>query len=173
MGRSGERVVEAAGGLTYREECARIAAGFERFLCEYFISMGRRCELHVGKRAQLAHGDLHINDENAEVKFDQLHHGTGNYYIEIAERRSSRVTWVNSGIYASSDARWYIVGDYTGVMVFERETLRTIARRYEHIEIERGTSRGFLIEGRYAFSIATFYQYLAGRTWNGQIRSIE
>lgn len=173
MGRSDQRAAEVSDGVSYRAECARKADAFEQFNCDGFISTGRTCTRHIGMNAQLRFGDLRINGRDAELKFDQLHHETGNYYIEVAERRSAARAWVNSGIYASSAAHWYIVGDYTHVLVFERAVLRSLAGDHRIIEIERRTSKGFLLERAEALRTMKYIQPWRGRTWNGTTRSIE
>jgi len=130
----------------YAEQLA-LAEAFDDYLVRRLVAEGHPAHRHLGRAAQLAHGDLSICGVDVEVKFDQLFHTTGNLFIEIAEKReASRVQWTSSGIFSGSAAPWYGIGDYRDWFVLSRAWLkRLVPAPSGVITIGRGTSRGFLL----------------------------
>jgi len=83
-----------------------------------------------------------------EIKLDMNMKGTGNLFIETAEKRDIySTTWVPSGIMAKDNALYYIIGDENKVYMFSKKILRRLLNtKYSNkMDIETGTSKGFLI----------------------------
>src|SRR6185503_16126855 len=113
---------------------------FEAYLTERLALSGHTVTRHGSKAAQLAHGDLCVDGDHVEIKYDDRLAATENLYIEVAEKHDPRqATWVPSGIWAGSDAAWYVIGNAQRVYVFRREDLRWFSTLAREIEIKRGT----------------------------------
>ena len=116
--------------------------------CRYVVARLRAEGVDVqfvrGYHNQLEFGDTTIG---VEIKFDRILHKSGNLYLEIEERRTTDQPWVASGIYRQDRTRWYGIGDYNAWYVYEKAVLvaEHELRGKPMLEIERGTSRGFLI----------------------------
>ena len=108
-----------------------------------------RATLYETQAEQLAHGDIALGDgQNIEIKFDRKYHKTGNLYVEVAEKHSAdQAQWVASGIRCTSDAEWWVMGDYRDFFSFHRSALQAEqdSGLYPIITIPCGTSRGFLL----------------------------
>lgn len=123
----------------------QIGERFERYVVGRLQKEGVAIHRHEDRWDQLNLGDTSIG---IEIKFDQLHHKTGNLYIEIIDRRTQADRyWVPAGIRSRSSARWYGIGDYRNWYVFRRSDLQREQdyKRYRVFEIPAGTSRGFLL----------------------------
>jgi hypothetical protein len=138
----------------YAEQLAR-AEAWERYIVARLTREGIPIVRHETKHAQISYGDVRIGPDHVELKLDRNFVKTGNLFIEVEEkRRAEQATWIASGIYASSEARWYGVGDYRDFFLFNREALRQVARPERIITIDRGTSRGFLMQSAERLDLA-------------------
>lgn len=74
---------------------------------------------------QYKHGDAVDNCDNwYEIKLDRNCVITGRLSIEIAERTALHRGWVDSGIFAQSDATYYVQGTFSKFWVFRRQDLQ-------------------------------------------------
>jgi hypothetical protein len=138
----------------YAEQLAR-AEAWERYIVARLTREGIPIVRHETKRAQISYGDVRIGPDHVELKLDQHFVETGNLFIEVEEkRRAEQAAWIASGIFASSEARWYGVGDYRDFFLFNRDALRQVARPERIITIKRGTSRGFLMKSSERLDLA-------------------
>jgi hypothetical protein len=129
----------------YAEQLA-LAEAWERYIVARLRREGIPAERHTTKEAQIGLGDMRIGPDHVELKLDQKFVETGNLFIEVNEkRRPEQEHWTASGIFASSCARWYGVGDYRDWFLFERVALRQLVRPERIITIKRATSQGFLL----------------------------
>ena len=155
--------------MTYYGKQLHEAEQFEKFvekkLLEWLTSMMTQEELHEGRpgfsitrhttqATQLAHGDLHMsnaatgNSWDIEVKNDKQMADTRRLYIETQEKsHPNNPDFIDSGIFASSSADLYGIGDECEFYLFDRAALRALAPPPDKwMTIDRGTSRGFLLE---------------------------
>jgi hypothetical protein len=133
--------------MSYYDAQRRLGEAFEGYVLERFRAEGLEVGRHTTAALQLSRGDLVVEGQDLEVKFDRLFASTGNLYIETAEKRNAdRVGWTPSGVCAASAAVWYGIGDYRDFFLFQRVTLRDVARTARPIEIAMKTSRGFLLD---------------------------
>jgi hypothetical protein len=140
--------VGAGSGVVsdYYAEQLALAEAWERYIVARLRREGIPAERHDTKDSQIRYGDMRIGPDHVELKYDQKFVETGNLFIEVAEkRRAEQAQWMPSGIYASSLARWYGVGDHRDWFLFERVALRDVARPERIITIKRATSQGFLL----------------------------
>ena len=109
---------------------------------------------HTTQATQLAHGDLRISiaatgeSWDIEIKNDKQMADTRNLYIETQEKsHPNNPDFIDSGIFASSSADLYGIGDECEFYLFDRAALRALAPPPDKwMTIDRGTSRGFLLE---------------------------
>ena len=109
---------------------------------------------HTTQADQLAYGDLRIRiaatgeSWDIEIKNDKLMADKRNLYIETQEKSHPRnPDFIDSGIFASSSADLYGIGDECEFYLFDRAALRALAPPPDKwMTIDRGTSRGFLLE---------------------------
>ncbi len=87
-------------------------------------------------------------EEGVEVKMDNLRKQTGNFYIEVAERRNPSTLYCSSGIFRTDNTAFWLIGDYTSVYILKKETLVDEYNSGKHPTIENvyETSLGFLIK---------------------------
>lgn len=98
---------------------------FEYYVIELLTRVGlvvQRCET---AEEQFMYGDAR-DDANVgyEIKLDRRCVDTGRLSIEIAEKTALNRPWVDSGIFSSSIATYYIQGTAEQFWVFKRTDLR-------------------------------------------------
>jgi len=126
----------------YRAVKTLEGVGFELFTLNLALGYGHPAHRWTTAKDQIAHGDLNIEGDNLEVKRDGKI-STGNVFIETAEWSSTRQAWVPSGIDATSDARYYLVGDEHVRYVFERAWLRELRKAYPIVTLKSESGQGF------------------------------
>lgn len=86
------------------------------------------------------------NRQGIEIKFDDRMKTTGNLYIETEEKSNpDNMCFVRSGIYRDDNTWLYIIGDYSTLFIFGKQTLRNMDTMGNYRKVEIPTSRGFLI----------------------------
>lgn len=126
------------------DEKLQVGDRYAKWVCGNwpFWFNGKKLTYCVGKQSQLRIGETL---EGVEIKHDRNCRRTGNLYIEVAEKRYvNNKAWVKSGIYRGDNSRWYAIGDYNGLWLFEIEALRTIDMQLvtQHVGV---TQKGFLL----------------------------
>lgn len=105
-----------------REEQEAWSAAHEQWMA---MDLDRRFRLKVElcrtKADQLHYGDT---KQGHEFKLDREWPKKRHLYIETAERKNKDVPWVPSGIYASSIAWTFMIGDSATYWVFGRRHLQ-------------------------------------------------
>jgi len=150
----------------YREQREKGEA-YERYLVWQLRQEGIDVSRYETQADQYAHGDTTIG---LEIKLDTKYCDTGNLFIEVAEKtRAEQLTWIASGIFATSTAPWYGVGDYRNFFIFDRDTLRGLVPTARLIAIKRGTSRGFLLTEDRARQLMVRYRHWYQRWPDGTI----
>ncbi len=107
--------------------------------------------------------------QGIEIKLDDRYAETGNLYIEYAEKSDiNNDEYVDSGVLRQDNTWLWAIGDYKRVFIFAKSCLR---RLYEaktilkYIEIEKETSKGFLLPNqsaeKYAAKIIEVQEQLA------------
>lgn len=129
----------------YRDQL-KVGQAYEQYAVRMINSAegADRVQVVHGFAQQMRYGDTNIG---VEFKFDRKFHETGNLYIEVQET-TAEGHWVDSGIFRADLARWYAIGDYSHLYVYTKVALRAefVRRGRIWIEIDRHTSRGFLIK---------------------------
>lgn len=140
---------------------------YEAYMTARLRAEGLTVSRWATKADQLAHGDLCVNGDNVEIKYDTIFIRSGNLFVEVAEKRDrDRATWTPSGIDASSDARYYGIGDYVRFFLFDRAALRNFreAAQPPVITINRETSRGFLLSAENRILLGpTLWRWRSGK----------
>lgn len=94
----------------------------------------RRCESLAD---QLAYGDARDDiGIGYEIKLDQRCEDTGRLSIEVAEKTALDRPWVDSGIFSSSNATYYIQGAPRRFWVFRRADLQQWYRVHQPMLID-------------------------------------
>lgn len=151
--------------MSYYGEQLEKAEAWEQYIVERLQAEGRVVERHKTRAAQYAHGDTTIG---LELKFDLELTRTGNLYIEVAEKsRPEQAEWIDSGIYARADFKWYGVGDYRDFYIFRRSALKRLAPQMPTFTIARGTSRGFLLEPPQREELVEWQRHWSDRAAHG------
>lgn len=116
---------------------------FEDYCVRRVAERGVTIARHIGKQAQLRHGDTTLG---IEIKYQARFAEFGALYIEMAEkRRRSSQTFIASGILSPADWRWMLTGSYRQVWLVHRTKLIEESRRATVKTTKRGTSRGFVL----------------------------
>jgi hypothetical protein len=154
---------------------AKLSEGqaYEGYISAQLVAEGHTVTPHVGKGPQLTHGDLRVNGVDLEVKFDKRLHLTGNLFIEVKERHSTAGAWIASGVFASSSAAWYCIGDYVRAWWFRRACLRTESDRHAIFKIQENTSQGWLLKPAERDRFAARVRRWTGRTPLGDVATIQ
>jgi hypothetical protein len=139
-------------------------SAFERLVSNEIWSVWRQpLTLSDDINDQFKRGDA---VEGYEIKLDNHCTKTRRLSIEIAERTALHRPWVASGIYASSNARWYVQGNTDRFWVFDRNALRVYHKEF-------AAAGGEVIRDNPA-TIAKFYLSVEEATamclyaWSGQ-----
>ncbi|MDD2820497.1 MAG: hypothetical protein PHW29_04465 [Flavobacterium sp.] len=87
-----------------------------------------------------------------EIKFDNKSYGSGNLYIEVAEKKhSNNTSFVDSGIYRKDNSVFYLIGNHQEFFLFPKTLLENIHKNkntdglYKSKDVTNGTSKGFLL----------------------------
>lgn len=97
-----------------------------------------------------------------EIKHDEKFLSTGNLWIETGEKaRPRQGDYYPSGIYRNDNTRYYLIGDYDTLFLFEKKRLIEAERsgRYRTIENGTRTSIGFLLPSMPARAMAMIVLY--------------
>lgn len=148
----------------YRADMMKEAEEFQDFLTVALLGHGINLNNFSSKEYQYTVGE---NACGAEIKKDRKFRGSGNLYIEYAEKSNPDVlSYSVSGIFREDNSRWFIIGDEKRVWIFKTEELRRIYERNRKDEkpkyriIENPTSIGFLLTcisaDKFASRIITF-----------------
>lgn len=95
------------------------------------------------------------NKAGIEIKYDDKFKGSGNLWIEIAEKTNpNNADYIESGIYR--ECTEYLIGDYNTIFRMATNILRCVVEggRFKIIENNMKTSKGFLLPCKEAARIA-------------------
>jgi hypothetical protein len=133
----------------YYEQQRNAGAQYETFVAEQLRRFwGKEVKEHRTMQDQLRYGDLRVDGVDVEVKFDDQFAKTTRLYIEIDERTQRGVArLIPSGIYATSSAKFYLIGDGREAYLFDRQELREWQRRNRPpiVTTEYRSGHGFLL----------------------------
>lgn len=152
MGPLGGRVVN--GGATREEARQQYADGYyqrqledglqyQDIVTRELYQRGIVVVGYASRRFQNSEGE---NMLGAEIKHDKLFRGTGNLFIETAEKaHPDRPNYTPSGIHRKDNSWLYVIGDERTIYVFSTKYLRKLETVRGYRTIEKPTSRGFLM----------------------------
>lgn len=81
-----------------------------------------------------------------EIKNDKMFRDTGNLYIEVEEKAdANNKNYVKSGILRNDNSWLYLIGDYLTVYIFAVNLLVGLYETKKYKNVEKPTSRGFLL----------------------------
>jgi len=130
----------------YYKEHLGVGNEYEHFIDNYYKKeLDTDLGMHWTKTEQHNIGE---NKYGMEIKYDSIMERTGNLYIEIAEKPSPNViNYSPSGILRNDNSQLYGIGNYSVFYIFNKQFLIEIYKssKYKEIEIDRKTSKGFLI----------------------------
>ncbi len=129
-------------GMTdeYRERLA-LGLEFQDYCAVEFSKMGIPITNFSSEKYQYEKGE---NLQGFEFKYDRRFRDTGNIYIEVAEKSNKdNMQYVESGIMRSDNTLFYVIGDYQGVWLIQKQTLKHFL---EHLkQVQTPTSIGRLL----------------------------
>lgn len=85
------------------------------------------------------------NKAGIEIKNDQMFRGTGNFWIETAERSDVIYDYVPGGVFRNDNTWLYVIGDYYTIFVFAKKQLKILTKKYKRFENKKRTSIGYLL----------------------------
>lgn len=116
---------------------------FEDYVATVLYGCGIPIMPFTSKLYQQTRGE---NMLGAEVKKDTKFGGTGNLFIETAEKsHPDRPEFVPSGIDRQDNTWLYVIGDESCVWIFSKTLLRLLRQSGRYTEKEIPTSQGFLL----------------------------
>jgi len=151
--------------LDYKENYQKLLKESEEFV-KYWMGIIQRkmcLRLTPVDSENLQKAVLCDTQEGFEFKYDRKVKETGNFWIEIGEKRDpSQKEYVPSGILRKDNAWMYCIGNYDELFFFPKQALIRMytSRSVEIIENHEKTSRGFLLD-RFS-SITNFAAVLKG-----------
>jgi hypothetical protein len=145
---------------------------YEAYVRRRLADEGRDVVNHDTREAQLASGDFRVGGIDVETKYDHRLATTGNLFIEVAELTADG-RWILSGIYSRAEVRWYAIGNYRDLFVFERTALRAQAAHAAIITIKMGTSRGYLLDADARASLVRAQRHWPGRNPDGTPATVD
>lgn len=154
MGSLGGRVVNGNGGTTQEEARQEYAGGYyarqledglqyQDIVTRELYQRGIVIVGYSSRRFQNSEGE---NMLGAEIKHDKQFRGTGNLYIETAEKaHPDRPSYTPSGIHRKDNSWLFVIGDAQTVYIFSTKYLRKLEEVRGYRVVEKPTSRGFLM----------------------------
>lgn len=130
--------------MNYYGEKLKQGLEYQDFVMEHLYKEGLPLITYTSKKYQIEKGE---NKLGVEIKFDNNYNETGNLYIEVEERSSIYKEYIKSGIFRKDNTWLYIQGNYNIAFVFFKIQLQGLSKKYKIFEIQRKTSKGFLIPG--------------------------
>jgi len=110
-----------------------------------------RIEACKDKQTQIQVGENYFG---IEFKLDRNFRKTGNLYIELKERSSSRFNYTEAGIYRKDNTFLYAIGDWETLYVFDKKRLQNYHQwssnpknhaASQHRQVTTETSIGWLL----------------------------
>jgi hypothetical protein len=122
---------------------------FERFVELTLMKIGFNLQIY-----QTPYEQYNIGESKAgvEIKNDQRMRETHNLYIEYYEKsRKRNKDWVPSGIFRTDNTWLWAIGDeITFYFIAKKDLIKLYYKgNFKHVEINAGTSKGYLIPVRY------------------------
>ncbi len=126
----------------YREKLEQ-GLHYQDYVVEKLYEAGLPIISYSSKKYQQIIGE---NKAGIEIKNDAKFRGTGNFYIEVAEKSNpANDAFVLSGVYRNDNTWLYIVGDVDSIFIFSKKQLRIAHESKKFREVATPTSRGFLL----------------------------
>jgi hypothetical protein len=129
---------------TYYANQLKVGTEYQDFIVDLMLKAVRfPVTTYSSRRYQTTVGE---GPAGVEIKYDDRYAGTGNLWIEVAEKARPRAgDYVASGVFRPDNSWLYIIGNYDTVFVFAKALLQIFANRFEIRENKSFTSRGFLL----------------------------
>lgn len=125
----------------YYQGQLEIGVEFQDFATQELYQRGIVVVGYASRRYQIDRGE---NMLGAEIKRDGKFRGTGNLYLEVAEKaHPDNPVYVLSGIMREDNSWLYIIGDEREFWVFSTKCLRWLKDRYR--QVKKPTSIGHLM----------------------------
>ncbi len=177
----GQRARECVGGRVsvtdyeaYRRTQLKNGQEFQDFAADALYAAGYPVTTYSSKTYQLNVGE---SRGGWEFKYDMKYARSGNLWIEVAEKARPRAgDYAPSGIYARTNTKFYVIGNYDRIFVYDKKILLIFhkAGRYTVIENQTKTSKGFLFPDADARKYAIFILEPAlSKVIQGSIQEIE
>lgn len=118
---------------------------YQDFVAEQFYKAGIPLVNYSSRKYQF---DVGENRSGFEIKNDTIFRTSGNFFVEIAEKKySTNRNFVKSGIFRSDNSWLYLIGDYEEIFILGIRYLRQLCatNRYKEVPSNSGTSWGMLL----------------------------
>jgi hypothetical protein len=143
-------------------------ASYARYVEEFIWRKLRiNLEPYITKEEQR---DIGENPQGFEIKFQKPYAKTGNLYIEVKERTSKKMDYVDSGIYREDNAWLWVTGDRETIFILSKKQLKNIHRindpkwGLKFLACNDDTSQGFLLPGWLAKEMSIIFFENCGET---------
>ena len=129
---------------------------FQDFCAVQFAKLGVPITNFSSRKYQLEKGE---NMQGYEFKLDMNFRKTGNLWIETKERSDLNKEYVDSGIYRNDNTIFYIIGDYEGCYLIQKNVLKALTNKYDKRENNMKTSIGFLLPTKAADTLFNYIKF--------------
>src|SRR5262245_10222063 len=134
------------------EACLAEAQRFQDFVVDVcWQQLGLAIVQYASREYQYKVGE---SKTGIEIKQDSRYAETGRLFIETESRRPPNTRYIPSGIFRKDNSWLYIIGNYNTLFIFSKKFLQQLSEatqngrpRYDIIEIDRGTAKGFCLPG--------------------------
>lgn len=128
----------------YYKEKLKEGKEYEKFIKLIFnFFLEKAITIFENKEDQINIGE---SKEGFEIKLDNKFKKTNNLYIEYKEKTdSNNINFVDSGILRKDNTKFWIIGDYKNVFVFNKNVLIEFHNTKQFREVKTETSKGYLI----------------------------
>jgi len=127
----------------YYKEKLKQGLHYQDFVVEELYKIGLPIISYSSKEYQNLMGE---NKAGVEIKFDMKFRGTGNIYIETAEKSNpENEKYIDSGIYRNDNTWLYLIGDEKTIFIFSKKHLIHLHKLNKYREVITPTSKGMLI----------------------------
>ena len=138
----------------YKERLA-LGLEFQDYCAIEFAKIGIPITNFSSQKYQHEKGE---NLQGYEFKLDRNFRRTQNLYIEIAEKSNKEnAQFIDSGIMRSDNTLFYVIGDYEGVWLIQKQTLKYYIEYLK--EVQTPTSIGKLLPIEKAKNLFNYIEF--------------
>lgn len=115
---------------------------FQDYAMQLLYKAGMPICIYGSKKYQIKVGE---SIGRVEIKHDKVMKGTGNLFIEYAERHDPNKPFVYSGILRDDNTVFYMIGDYNRTFLLSKPLLISMIQKNNFEKKITPTSKGYVI----------------------------